>query len=317
MTSIPANRLQVTIIGGFLGSGKTTWLRHQLYHGRMAEALIIVNEAASVPVDGAILSGISRVIVLAGGCACCEGRAKFVALLRDIANSRTCGQTNTPDHIVVEASGLADPSALIEAMRSDSVLIHHIRVKEIIIVVDGRNGLAQLRDEPLARSQIEAADRLVITKTDTVDERQLRQLVSLLYRMNPGPERSGSDMGSETKLPVPDASLVDDYALSNDDTRPIIASKLDLGPDANWNDFSVWLSALLHARGDEIVRVKGVVRTPAGRLLLQSVRRSVQPPEILPEQEFSVADDNIIAVIGRGFVPDDLPRSLFHFTAKP
>ena len=63
---------------------------------------------------------------------------------------------------------------------------------------------------------------------------------------------------------------------------PIFATKLTIGDDIDWTAFSVWLSALLHARGDDILRVKGVVRTPAGRLLLQSVRKIVQSPEILP-----------------------------------
>jgi hypothetical protein len=59
------------------------------------------------------------------------------------------------------------------------------------------------------------------------------------------------------------------------------------------------------------LRVKGVVRTPAGRLLVQSVRKIVQPPEILPEQPSR--EDNTIAVIGRGYRAHDLAKSLRYF----
>ena len=65
---------------------------------------------------------------------------------------------------------------------------------------------------------------------------------------------------------------------------PIFPTRLTIDETIDWTAFSVWLSALLHARGDDVLRVKGVVRTPAGRLLLQSVRKIVQSPEILPEQ---------------------------------
>ena len=90
--------------------------------------------------------------------------------------------------------------------------------------------------------------------------------------------------------------------------------RLALGEDIDWTAFSVWLCALMHARGDDIMRVKGVVRTPAGRLLLQSVRKIVQSPEILPDEaERHVGEDNSLVFIGRGFRAEDLSRSLRHF----
>lgn len=319
MTTTPANRLQLTVLGGFLGSGKTTWLRHQLHHGLLANALIVVNEAAAVAVDGAILARASRTTMLSGGCACCEGRADFLALLRRIADARTggtqAGAEPPPDHVVVETSGLADPGALVEAIRSDPMLIHHIHVREIVVVVDGVNGFDQLASEPLSRAQVEAADRLVLTKTDAADPAALHRVVSVLAALNPGAGRTGTAMGSETPLPEPDPVLAATAGLAAADARPIVAARLELGPEPDWTDFAVWLSALLHVHGDEIVRVKGVVRTPAGRLLLQSVRRTVQPPELLPEPPTPAPEDNVVAVIGRGFSPEDLTRSLRRFTA--
>ena len=101
---------------------------------------------------------------------------------------------------------------------------------------------------------------------------------------------------------------------SDQDSNPILASQLDLGSKADWTAFTVWLSALLYARGDQIVRIKGVVCTPAGRLLLQTVRQSVQSPEILPDLGCRLETDNTIAVIGRGFTQGQLAKSLAHFT---
>jgi G3E family GTPase len=79
------NRLPLIILGGWLGAGKTTWLRHQLHAGLQAH--VIVNEAAGVAVDDALLSQAKGVTVLAGGCACCNGRDDLVAALRSLAGN--------------------------------------------------------------------------------------------------------------------------------------------------------------------------------------------------------------------------------------
>ena len=95
--------------------------------------------------------------------------------------------------------------------------------------------------------------------------------------------------------------------------EPIRRRLLAIDEDIDWTAFSVWLSALIHARGEEILRVKGVVRTPAGRLLLQSVRKIVQSPEILPDPR-AAPGDNTLVFIGRGLVADrPLERSLRRF----
>ena len=81
--------MRLTLLGGFLGSGKTTWLRHQLHEGRFKNAHVIVNEAAEMPVDDVLLGQSSRLSVLAGGCACCTGKAELMALLREICDERS------------------------------------------------------------------------------------------------------------------------------------------------------------------------------------------------------------------------------------
>ena len=65
MTAKIEGRMRITILGGFLGSGKTTWLRHQVHEGRFSDAYVIVNEAAEMPVDDALLGRSSRLSVLA------------------------------------------------------------------------------------------------------------------------------------------------------------------------------------------------------------------------------------------------------------
>lgn len=312
-------RLRLTILGGFLGSGKTTWLRHHLHAGTFGQVHVIVNEAAEAPVDDALLGSAAQVTCLAGACVCCEGQQALQRTLLDLCDARsgTKGGTARLDTIVLETSGLADPAAILSMIQGHPILVRQIVVSETIVLVDALNAAEQMRSEALSRRQIEAADRLILSKTDAAPPHALAQLRATLKRLAPGAAVSAASFGSDLVLPdldpeVPPLSLPD---LASDTDAPMLAIPLDLGPAPDWTAFTVWLSALLHARGDQIVRVKGVIRTPAGRLLLQTVRRSVQSPEILPDPDSPCETDNTVAVIGRGFDHDRLAASLAHFSA--
>lgn len=312
-------RLRLTILGGFLGSGKTTWLRHQLHGCCFGRVHIIVNEAADAPVDDALLQGADQITLLAGACVCCAGQARLVEALLCICDTRS--QTTAPDtrldNIVLETSGLADPAAIISLIQGHPILVRQIVFAEVIVIVDTVNAATQIQGEALCRKQIEAADRLILTKTDAASEEMIARLCKTFEIMSPGADMSAATFGSPMVLPPagPDTNPFDLPEIPDQDGEPIHASQLNLGDTPDWTAFTVWLSALLHARGDQIIRVKGVVRTPAGRLLLQTVRQSVQSPEILPETGSPQNTDNTIAVIGRGFTPDQLAKSLDQFSA--
>ena len=319
MTAKTEGRIRLTVLGGYLGSGKTTWLRHQLHEGKFRNAYVIVNEAAETPVDDALLGQSTRLSVLAGGCVCCTAKADLIALLRSLCDERSRGLSDDPrlEQIVLETSGLADPGPIVEAIKADPVLVYHIVVSEVVVAVDALHALSQLTTEPLGRRQIEVADRLIITKADVAEEGAVKALLATLRTLNPLAVISGASKGVEVPLPsfdgIAPVALPD---LANQPARPPIApARLYIDDSIDWTAFTVWLSALLHARSDDIVRVKGVVRTPAGRLLLQTVRKVVQSPEILPEQG-DTREDNMIVVIGRGYTADQLKRSLKYFAGR-
>ena len=280
------NRLPLTILGGFLGAGKTTWLRHQLHHGLAAH--VLVNEAAGLAVDDALLSDAKGMTVLAGGCACCDGRGALVAALRGLADRRSRGEEVAD--LVLETSGLADPAAIMAALTQDPVLVHHIRLVGTIVLVDGVGDLAALT--PLALAQMRAADRLVVTKTDAVLPETVARIAATLRQINPLAEVSAAVAGQAVDLP---AMVAEPFAVRIGAETPLRAMTFALPPNADWPALSLWLSALLHGHGEAILRVKGIVRTPAGRLLIQTVRRSVQPPEVLPE---GVGTTDVLALIG-------------------
>ena len=172
-------------------------------------------------------------------------------------------------------------------------------------MVDALHGLAQLANDPLGRAQISAADQLILTKTDSTDAARLQ---STLRHLKPTAPLSASAFGSPTPLPDYPAGTEPLTAFGTD-TPPITATKLTL-PDIDWAALSLWLSALLHVHGDKLVRVKGTVQTPAGRLLIQAVRRTVQPPEILPDSTC----ENALVFIGHSISHNQLAASLARFT---
>ncbi len=319
-TDFADGRLRLTVLGGYLGSGKTTWLRHQLHVGTFGAVHVVINEAAETAVDDALLSAASGLTLLAGGCCCCTGKADLIRALRDLCDqrSRISADASRLQRIVLETSGLADPGAIVAAIQGDPVLVNHIVIDETIVVVDALHGLAQLQTEPLGRRQIGAADRLILSKGDAVAPVTLTLLRATLRNLNPAAPQSAANLGEAVGLPdLPAGAEAPALAvLTDEDTRgAIFPTRLIVDPDIDWSAFALWLSALLHARGNDLVRVKGVLRTPAGRLLLQTVRKVVQSPEILPERS-GPGEDNTIVFLGRGFRPEDLQKSLRLFSGK-
>ncbi|NVO58579.1 GTP-binding protein [Rhodobacteraceae bacterium B1Z28] len=312
-------RLRLTILGGYLGSGKTTWLRHQLYHGRFGRAHILVNEAAETPVDDTLLQQhAAGMTLLAGGCACCAGQPELLKSLRHLCDhrSRVASDSARLERIVLETSGLADPGTIAAAIQADPMLVHHILLDEIIVLADAVNIIHQLGTEHLGRAQIEAADRIILTKVDAQLSGAFSAVYATLSQLNPGASITSAVKGEEidpsvdkavSPIPLPALGELADLAA-------IEPTRLKIDNSVDWAAFSVWLSALLHARGNDIVRVKGVFDTPAGFLLLQGVRNSVQAPEILPSSSTQRANE--IVFIGRNFAKDDLGKSLEYFSLR-
>jgi hypothetical protein len=281
--------IDLHILGGFLGAGKTSWLRHSLLVGQLGIDHILINEAAGIPVDNALLADIPdvEVKVLSGGCACCDAWPALRDALLGIADGAS--RDGASKHVLLETSGLADPGRISRSVLADPVLISHFRLAPVRVLVDALNGYSELRHEPLARAQVASADHLILTKADCVDAEKLSQLIHVLRPLAPAAMLSATVFGCEQPLPQLPHPAEPLPPLDPDLSSPV-AQVLTLPAEANWMRFSVWLSALLHAH---------------------SVCDVMQQPEILPET--APATDNEIVLIGRGIAPDLLQRSFKTF----
>jgi G3E family GTPase len=307
-------RLVLTLLGGALGSGKTTWARHQIHAGAFGPGVhVLVNEAAEVPVDDQLLARASGVTVLAGGCACCDGRRDLVTALRNLCDQRSRGRG--PWHVLLETSGLADPGAIAATLRADPILARHLRLEATLVAIDAVHALAQLAEDPLVHHQIAVADRLILTKADVARPVDLQRLQAGLRQRNPAAVIVGSQHGVAMPLPPLVPGQGPGLPALPDAPEPAVAAVLQLPVGLDWSEVMVWLSALLHARGDSVVRVKGVIPTAAGRLLVQAVRGTVEPPELLPPEPKD--SDGRLVLLGRGFSEAMLLRSLHGFLRLP
>ena len=189
-------RVPVTIVTGFLGSGKTTLIRHILQNADGRRLALIINEFGDIGVDGEILKGCGcpedNIIELANGCICCTVADDFAP-----AVSALLKREPRPDHIVIETSGLALPKPLVKAfewpeLRAKLTIDGVIAVVDAGAVADGRFAddpekvAAQRRADPsldhdnpleeVYEDQLLCADMVVLNKSDLVSPERLAAL---------------------------------------------------------------------------------------------------------------------------------------------
>jgi len=163
--------LPVIIISGFLGAGKTTLIRHLLSAAPelALRIALIVNEFGDGDVDTYLLEnyGAELIASITGGCACCSGQDELVETLQEIAGRLPAER---PDAVLIEASGAADPVALIDAVTALPIL-HQVQIAALASVVDAAQ-LDQLEGPlgPILKSQLHFADPIIFNKIDVIRE---------------------------------------------------------------------------------------------------------------------------------------------------
>lgn len=162
---LPDRSLPLTIIAGFLGAGKTTLLNQLLVspHGR--RIAVLVNDFGRINIDAALVaSKTDDMINLTNGCACCSVSSDLTNALIELAE-----REQPPEAIVLEASGIAEPNGIIHAALTNPA----VRLEGSLVVVDAET-LKELALDPLTRrlfhNQITAADLIVLSKVDLVDD---------------------------------------------------------------------------------------------------------------------------------------------------
>ncbi|MGL2870650.1 CobW family GTP-binding protein [Helicobacter pylori] len=285
-------KIPITLITGFLGSGKTSFLSEYLNQIDHQGVALIINEIGQAALDQRILSvqycG-EKMLYLNAGCVCCNKRLDLVESLKATLNNYEW-RSEILKRIIIETTGLANPAPILWTILSDTFLGAHFEIQSVVACVDVLNAKTHLTNNE-AREQIVFADSVLLTKTDLQnDSRALIKLKKRIQSLNPSAE-------------IFDKRSIDYesfFSRNNRVHRAILPAKdshsqgfetlsIRFEGTMEWSAFGIWLSLLLHQYGTQILRIKGIIDIGSDLLVsINGVMHVIYPPKhILKDQNGS------------------------------
>jgi G3E family GTPase len=212
--------IPTTILTGFLGAGKTTLLNRILREQHGMKIAVIENEFGQENIDNEILVQESReqIVEMNNGCICCTVRGDLIIGLSELARRRAAGDIQF-DRVVIETTGLANPGPVAQTFFIDEEVAAHYMLDAVVTVVDARHAMQQLDAHEEAQRQVGFADKILLSKTDLVDDAAVEALSARLKRINPRAPISRSDFG---KAPLDEVLDLRGFNLNE---------KLEIDPD--------------------------------------------------------------------------------------
>ena len=166
----------MTVLTGFLGAGKTTLLNRILNGDHGMKVGVLVNDFGSINIDADLVVDVeSDVISLANGCVCCSIRDDLSEAIIQVIE-----RPERPEFIILEASGVAEPTGIALTFVDDSSLIDRVRLDSIICVIDAEQVFEAPEQMELKIWQVATADMVVLNKTDLVGEEQIERIEAWL-----------------------------------------------------------------------------------------------------------------------------------------
>jgi G3E family GTPase len=276
-------KVPVTVITGFLGAGKTTLLKRFLETPEGAGTAVVVNEYGAAGIDDALIrSSAEETVLLGNGCLCCITRTDLQEALRRMVVERERGDLPDFKRIVIETSGMADPSPIMQTFATDRALGEAFHLDVVVTVVDAENGGDTLEWSAEARKQAILADRLVITKTDIAGEGAGEKLAAQLRQLNAHAdilEAENGELDPKSFIEPTDdrrnvflaetahSDGVSSFVLTDDKPMP-------------WPVFARAMDVLVTMRGNDLLRVKGFLNVEGctGPVVVQFVQHLSPPP---------------------------------------
>ncbi len=336
----PASLIPVTLLTGFLGSGKTTVLNHVLQQPGMAATAVIVNEFGEIGLDHLLVERSSEdVVLLNSGCLCCTVRNDIVDTLTNLFVDRVKGKVPFFTRVAIETTGLADPAPILHTLMTEPIVAARYMLDGVVTTVDAVNGAGTLDRQPEAVKQAAVADRLLLTKTDLAEPAARQAFEARLAALNPsapviaggaGCRRSGAAVqprllrsrNQRRRCPALAArrglcgrssstTTMTHHLDPNRHDDRIRAFCITRERPISWGVLSGWLDGLATMRGDDLLRFKAIVALsdrPDQPVVLHGVQHLFHPPVLLPQWP---SEDRRTRMV---FITRDLPQEAIEAT---
>jgi G3E family GTPase len=280
----PDGRVPVTVVTGFLGAGKTSLINHVLHHSAGRRLAVIVNEFGEIGLDGELIdSGAEDVIELSNGCVCCAVRGDLIRTLRALLKS-----DDRFGGIVIETTGVANPSPIIQTFYADQSLAARCRLDTVATVVDAIHFGGKPEFEPDQADQVALASVVFLNKAS--DASAIEAVEARVRGLNPiAPvhriDRGRADPASMIDTGGFDLARVDETFKAESHDHADHLAEAGIASVALFTDapldaerLETWLRDLLRVRGNDILRTKGIIWAEGSdrKLVLQAVQMLIE-----------------------------------------
>ncbi|WP_367694386.1 CobW family GTP-binding protein [Helicobacter pylori] len=286
-------KIPITLITGFLGSGKTSFLSEYLNQIDHQGVALIINEIGQAALDQRILSvqycG-EKMLYLNAGCVCCNKRLDLVESLKATLNNYEW-RGEILKRVIIETTGLANPAPILWTILSDVFLGAHFEIQSVVACVDALNARVHLTNNE-AKEQIVFADSVLLTKTDLQNNSvALTKLKERIQSLNPSAEifnKKNIDYESFFSRKNRARNFMP-RMLKDSHSQGFETLSINFEGAMEWSAFGIWLSLLLHQYGTQILRIKGIIDIGSDLLVsINGVMHVIYPPKhILKDQNGS------------------------------
>jgi G3E family GTPase len=275
-----ADLVPVTLLVGFLGSGKTTLANRILSEQHDQRIAVIVNEFGDVGIDGQLIMSVDgNVVELSNGCLCCTVQGDLADTLQQLLVRRRQTVDAKPfERIMIEASGLASPGPVLQRMLVDPALHAHVHVDGVITMAHAKHIVQQLADHPEASEQVAYADHIILNHCDQCEGDELATAEAALHACNQQADierttRAAVDVARVLHKQTWDSARVKDvlengavcgdhdHEHAHDHLHTQGVSTLALRAEApmDLQRLTKWLLSVSTRRSHELMRLKGIL----------------------------------------------------------
>lgn len=303
-------KIPVTILTGFLGAGKTTVLNHILEQFKEYENAVIENEFGEIAIDGDLVANSCDMLFeMDNGCLCCALNEEFYELLRKIIFGE-----KKPDRLWIEATGVADTTALIEMFKRKDIA-SRFDLYTVLCVVDATNIKQRIEEAIEVSRQIIASDTVLINKVDGLNKSEISVIEGIILNINPFAKVLSTGTGIVPKQLFDTKNTgVEKYPLKSSAVKytanahniTSVSYQTPHAFDLGRLQTIINASFLLYAH--QIFRIKGIIRSPNNRtILIQAIGRNLESTDL---GEWEGTAESKIVVIGLELKAKSIERLL-------